>query len=630
MTTSPNRGRAARRGWARAGAAISLGLLWPGPAAGFSYLSTADGRPLRWRADNPWVAAPYLPIAANPLNADGIYAEELRAAVIKGLVRWQDASGGQFSWDYWEGESPAHFPSVLAHDGVSTIFFLSASPEPPLLSMSTAAYTQLWFDEETATITEFDMVLNDAGFTFVPTAAEAQYGVGPSVRVAYLDDVITHELGHALGVGHSGVLSSSMFTWAWAEQSTLACDDQAAVHALYNPEAPKPGTGALRGEVRDAAGQPVYGAQVLAISQAGARVEAAALSEPDGSFAFEGLPPGPTVLLVEPFYASALALGDGHRAVDPFVCGGQPYARAVPLRPDRVHLDVVEVFPGETSRAPTLSVDCSLGGEAGMPARGSDAGSSRETALPVLQGGLQAELLFERLDLGGEERFYRLDDFEGDLDLSVLSYSLFSPVYGRPDLLDAAGEDVAAADVDSPVYAYPCPDATFGVQDEEPAPEDPNCTDLSLWDTRLRARDLPRGTYYLTLRGSRLAEEDYPRGELYVDDTPFALVFVERTPAEEAELSRDEAEALAAREALCAVDDRAVDYASPPGPPLRRFTPAPAPAPVCGSCKDKNPWTRGQDTAASAALILGFVGWRRRRPSGRPPPALRSSGPRRG
>jgi hypothetical protein len=596
------------------------------PAAAFSYLTTEDGRPLRWRADNPWVAAPYLPIAANPLNANGIYAEELRAAVIQGLVRWQDASGGQVLWDYWAGDDPVDFPAVIAHDGVSTIFFISASPEPPLLSMSTAAYTQLWFDDETATITEFDMVLNDAGFTFVPTAAEAQYGVGPGVRVAYLDDVITHELGHALGVGHSGVLTSSMFTWAWAEQSTLACDDVAAVHALYNPEAPPSGTGGLRGEVRDREGQPVFGAEVIAISADKARVEAAVITDINGAYAFEALPPGPVALMVAPFLASALALGDGYRRVDPFVCEGEAYARAVALRPDRVHVEPVEIFVGEQSLAPTLTVGCSLGGEAGMPVRGTGAGSTLETAFPVMQGGAASELLFERMDLGGVERVYRLDDFEGDLDMSVLSYSLFSPAYARPDLVDAAGDDVAAADVDSPVYAYACPDAGIGVQGEEPAPEDPNCTDFALWDTRLRARDLPRGTYYLRLRGSRLAEEDSPRGELYVDDTAFALIFLTRPSPDEAALSSEEAEALAAREAMCALDDRPVDYTSPAGPPLRRFTPEPLPEPLCGGCKDKNPWSRGQDTAAGAALVLGFVGWRRRRGPG----ALRSSAPRRG
>ena len=619
MTANLSKHGAAPRRWARGVAMASFALAAARPAAAFSYLTTEDGRPLRWRADNPWVAAPSLPIAANPLNANGIYAEELRAAVIKGMVRWQDASGGQLLWDYWDGDKLADFPSVIAHDGVSTIFFLSASPEPPLLSMSTAAYTQLWFDDETATITEFDMVLNDGGFTFVPTAAEAQYGVGPSVRVAYLDDVITHELGHALGVGHSGVLSSTMFTWAWAEQSTLACDDQAAVHALYNPEAPKAGTGGLRGVVRDPDGQPIYGAQVLAISQARATVEAAVLTDIDGAYVFEGLPTGPTVLMVEPFLASALALGDGYQAVDPFVCDGEPFARAVGLRPDRVHLEPVEIFVGEQSQAPDLTAGCSLGGESGMPVLGTGAGSSLDAAFSVMQGGATEELLFERMDLGGQERVYRLDDFEGDLDMSVLSYSLFSPAYGRPDLVDENGDDVAAADVDSPVYAYNCPDASIGVQGEEPEPEDPDCTDFALWDTRLRVRDLPRGTYYLKLRGSRLAEEDYPRGELYVDDTAFALVFLERPPVDEAGLSSDEAEALAAREVMCAVDDRPVDYTSPPGPPLRRFTPEPAPEPLCGGCKDKNPWSRGQDTAAGAALLLGFVGWRRRRRPGHRP-----------
>jgi hypothetical protein len=59
-----------------------------------------------------------------------------------------------------------------------------------------------------------------------------------------------HELGHALGLGHSGLLASSMFTWAWAEQSSLGCDDQQAIWDHYHPGEARAGRGGLRGPFR--------------------------------------------------------------------------------------------------------------------------------------------------------------------------------------------------------------------------------------------------------------------------------------------------------------------------------------------------------------------------------------------
>jgi hypothetical protein len=83
----------------------------------------------------------------------------------------------------------------------------------------------------------------------------------------------------------------------WSLASVLhrspADDDRAAVRSLYPPGP----TATIFGEV-SAAGEPAFGAQVVALS--GGRVIASALTLPDGSYSIDGLDGGTYTIYVEP------------------------------------------------------------------------------------------------------------------------------------------------------------------------------------------------------------------------------------------------------------------------------------------------------------------------------------------
>jgi hypothetical protein len=568
---------------------LMVALLTPSNAGAWIPMTGSEGQPLRWTNDNPWVDAPYLPVATNPLNSSGVFAEDVEAAVIRSLARWQLASGGAFLWDHWMGTRPRDFPAAIAYDGVSTIFFASNASSLDQLPYGAAGYTQLWYDAETGTITEFDMVLNDLTYTFVAEQERAAYNEGPSVKQAWIDDVITHELGHALGLGHTGVAGSTMFTVAWADQFSLGCDDIAGIRTIYGvPDTES--TGSIVGRVLGIDGEPSAYVEVLAISQATGVPVAARVTDAEGAYEISGLVPGSYLMLVQPFLATSTDLyPEGTPAFDSYCPGNQFAARQMVRDPDWFHLDPLTVFPGERSQAPTLQLDCGMGEEVGLQAVGSGAGSELDQARAVLADGASEEIFLERLSFAGAERMYRLDDFEGDLDVTITTWSLFSPIYAKPDLLDEFGRDVPTVDADTPLY-----------KEEE--------VGWAIYDTRLRARDLPLGTYYLSLRGSRLGESDFPWAEVTLDATPFAVVILERrdplwdgeTPDPDTE-EREEHEA-----ARCVLPEPAVEYSRPPGPPLRRFRPE-APTRSCfEGCGDNNPWKRGGDSGV--ALLVGLVG----------------------
>jgi uncharacterized protein (TIGR03437 family) len=180
------------------------------------------------------------------------------------------------------------------------------------------------------------------------TSLNAAYGPGPSYLEAFYTTAV-HEFGHAMGLQH---------TWASAAMSQdiirntsrarpIDADDIASMLELYGASGWRANTGSISGSVT-ANGQGWNLASVVAIPPVGPAVSA--LTNPDGTYTINGLPPGQYLLYVHPLPPDA-APSNGTGLALPVDSKSRPYV------PGTGYFQTV-FYPGTTdyTQATTFSV----------------------------------------------------------------------------------------------------------------------------------------------------------------------------------------------------------------------------------------------------------------------------------
>lgn len=209
-----------------------------------------------------------LDVYVNPSNSQFLPTADVNAIVTSSVAQWN----GKSRIFIRQNATP-----TTNTDGLNEIYF---SSDPSIFASGSAVVgvTQVYFKDNTGEILEADILIND-GFPFSTTKIESNF----------LGNVISHELGHFLGLGHSQVPGSSMFYALSRGQNELADDDKAGIFSVY----PTPGVttkGSLNGKIVGGKSlAAVFGAQVQAISLKTGRIAGANFTDIDGSFSIGGL-----------------------------------------------------------------------------------------------------------------------------------------------------------------------------------------------------------------------------------------------------------------------------------------------------------------------------------------------------
>jgi hypothetical protein len=171
----------------------------------------------------PKWAVQQVPYYVNPANGDGIPEDSATADIQAAAMAWTSQSNADIVPTYMGRTSG----TTASMNGRNEVFFRNASN-------NAAAATTYWWSDSSNRMLEADIVVWDATYTFVSNGSPCSGGV-------YLQDVMTHEFGHALGLAHSPVGTATMYSvisWCSMEMRSLDADDLAGIEKLY------PGAGA--------------------------------------------------------------------------------------------------------------------------------------------------------------------------------------------------------------------------------------------------------------------------------------------------------------------------------------------------------------------------------------------------
>lgn len=272
-------------------------------AAHVRLIHPSNGNPLRWNAPSS------VAITVNATGSDDVTDGSHLPAIQLAIRAWNDATGTSATLvENTSGSSRAR--SDWEADDLHTVIFDEDDSSGFFPGLSgVVALTPIWFNGS-GVITDADVIFNGSDFTFTTSGQVGAFDV---------QDVATHELGHLLGLDHSGWAGATMYPYvdpAVILHRSIAGDDERGLRDAY----PSGAYSTIAGRVTRASDDtPVAGANVAALDADG-RTVAGALADANGNYALDGLEAGAYSVWASPLDqpVGEANLGDGHTVVTTF------------------------------------------------------------------------------------------------------------------------------------------------------------------------------------------------------------------------------------------------------------------------------------------------------------------------
>ena len=229
-----------------------------------------NGKNLEWTNPNiTW--------RMNTAGSDNISDGSHEPAIEHAFQTWEDVLSSSINFTRGADTTsvdPSGASSIVAFDeNNSSGYFPSGS--------GIVAITPISFNTSTGAILDADILFNGLQFSFSTDKTPGTFDV---------QDVLTHEIGHFVGLDHSPEVSGTMWPYVtsgqWLHRS-LTADDAAGVTAISSVGTPAKLTGTIR---RATGSDKIPGAVVSAVRTSDGRLLGMALTNSNGLFSIKGLP----------------------------------------------------------------------------------------------------------------------------------------------------------------------------------------------------------------------------------------------------------------------------------------------------------------------------------------------------
>jgi len=279
-------------------------ILMPLPQARaytLQYTNTTAATQIHWPTTN--ITVELSTSLSNPPPFVHATGAQVVLAARRALARWSLASNIQFTVTTTTAQD-------AVADGHSVITIADTGNNRALFSTGLRpGRARVVFDPSTGFINEADVALNPNVTRLDQFGNEvASFFSTDGTFDSYdLESTLTHEIGHTLGLEHSGEVAATMqprqgvngtYNLPNFTTRTLAGDDVAGVRAVYGP---RNGTGSIAGRVtfNSSGGAAAFGAHVFAEDAATGRVVAGNVAVASGAYRIDALPPGQYRVVIE-------------------------------------------------------------------------------------------------------------------------------------------------------------------------------------------------------------------------------------------------------------------------------------------------------------------------------------------
>jgi Matrixin/IPT/TIG domain len=290
-----------------------------------------------------WTSMP-VPFWINQMGSPQIANSSEFAAVQAAFQTWQNVGTASISFQYM-GATPV---STVGQDGLNVITFVDDTV--PLGSDTVASTFSFFTIDGTGSlvIQEADIALSTA-VSFSTSGDPGKYD---------LQSVLTHEIGHFLGLDHSALVSSVMTPYGRVgqlDQRTLTYDDIAGVTQLYPNSSAIASFGSISGTIL-AGPTPVFGAHVVALDANGTPL-VSTISNPDGTYRIPLLPAGSYAVYAEPLDGPVTEQNIGGTPSSFYYKLGTLFSTTYTGNvPDLSRALPIQVFAGQSSTGVTIGV----------------------------------------------------------------------------------------------------------------------------------------------------------------------------------------------------------------------------------------------------------------------------------